>query len=148
MRSSQIAKTLGSNTSTIQLPDTLQWRHNEHDGISNHQPRDCLLNCLFMRRSKKISKLCVTGLCEGNSPKSPHKGPVTRKMFPFDEVIMTLVLHQCLLDIYFVPLFSRDAYWFTVRSRVCYHTLLVRGIEMMCLKQYFYRSWHPKIRLY
>ena len=25
----------------------------------------------------------------GNSPvKSPHKGPVTRKMFPFDDVIM------------------------------------------------------------
>ena len=27
----------------------------------------CLLNCLFRRRSKKISKLCVTGLCVGNS---------------------------------------------------------------------------------
>ena len=34
-------------------------------------------------------KLCVTGLCEGNSPvNSPHKGPVTRKMFPFNDVIM------------------------------------------------------------
>ena len=33
-----------------------------------------------------------TGLCAGNSPgpvNSPHKGPVTRKMFPFDDVIMT-----------------------------------------------------------
>ena len=42
---------------------TLQWRHNEHGGISNHQPHDCLLD----RRSKKTSKLRVTGLCEGNS---------------------------------------------------------------------------------
>ena len=33
----------------------------------------------------------TTGLCAGNSPglvNSPHKGPVTRKMFPFDDVIM------------------------------------------------------------
>ena len=45
----------------------LQWRHNELDGVSNHQPRHCLLNRLFRRRSKK-TKLRVTGLCEGNSP--------------------------------------------------------------------------------
>ena len=44
---------------------TFQWRHNERDGVSNH---DCLLNCLFRRRSKKTWKLRVTGLCEGNSP--------------------------------------------------------------------------------
>ena len=43
------------------------WRHNERHGISNHQPHDCLLNCLFRRRSKKTSNLHVTGLCEGNS---------------------------------------------------------------------------------
>ena len=47
---------------------TLQWRHNGLDGFSNHQPHDCLLNRLFRCRSKKKSKLCVTGLCEGNSP--------------------------------------------------------------------------------
>ena len=38
---------------------------------------------------RKKSKLRVTGLCAGNSPvNSPHKWPVTRKMFPFDDVIM------------------------------------------------------------
>ena len=46
----------------------LQWRHNDHDGVSNHQPDHCLLNCLFGRRSKKTSKLRVTGLCVENSP--------------------------------------------------------------------------------
>ena len=69
----------------------LHWRHNGHDGVSNHQPHGCLLNRLFRHRSKKTSKLHVTGLCVGNSPgpvNSPHKGPVTRKMFPFDDVIM------------------------------------------------------------
>ena len=46
----------------------LQWRHNDHDSFSNHQPRGCLLNRLFRRRSKKTSKLRVTGLCVWNSP--------------------------------------------------------------------------------
>ena len=48
--------------------NTLQWRHDECDGVSNHQPYQCLLNRLFGRRSKKTSKLHVTGLCAGNSP--------------------------------------------------------------------------------
>ena len=47
---------------------TLQWRHNGRDSVSNHQPHDCLLKRLFRRRSKKTSKLRVTGLCAGNSP--------------------------------------------------------------------------------
>ena len=49
-------------------PIALQWRYNDLDGVSNHKPHDCLLNRLFRRRSKKISKLRVTGLCAGNSP--------------------------------------------------------------------------------
>ena len=47
---------------------TLQWRHNERDGVSNHQRLDCLLNRFFRRRSKKTSKLRFTVLCDGNSP--------------------------------------------------------------------------------
>ena len=47
---------------------SLQWCHNEWDGISNHQPHGCLLDCLFRPRSKKPLMLCVTGLCAGHSP--------------------------------------------------------------------------------
>ena len=47
---------------TIKL---LQWRHNGRDSVSNHQPHACLLNRLFRRRSKKTSKLRVTGLLRG-----------------------------------------------------------------------------------
>ena len=65
----------------------LQWRHNGPNGVSNHQPHDCLLNRLFWRRSKKTSKLRVTGLWWPVN--SPHKRQVTRKMFPFDDVIMS-----------------------------------------------------------
>ena len=59
---------------------SLQWRQTERDGVANHRRRDCLLNILFRRRSKKASKLRVTVLCEGKPPVvSPHKGPITRK---------------------------------------------------------------------
>ena len=73
---------------------TLQWRHNERDGVSNHRCLDCLFNRFFRRRSKTTSKLHVTGLCEGIyrwPVNSPQKGPVTRTMFPFDNVIMMLL---------------------------------------------------------
>ena len=46
----------------------LEWRHNERDSVSDRQPHKCLFNRLFKRRSKKTSKLRVTGLCAGNSP--------------------------------------------------------------------------------
>ena len=49
---------------------TLQWRHNEQDSVSNHQPHNCLLSCLFRPGSNKTSKLRVTGLCAGNSPET------------------------------------------------------------------------------
>ena len=56
-------------------PVPLQWRHNERDDVSNHQPHDCLLNRLFRRKSKKTSKLRVTGLCAGNSPVTGEFSP-------------------------------------------------------------------------
>ena len=61
----------------------LQWRHNGVDGVSNHQPHDCLLNRLFcgdQRKYQSSASLAFLG--------NPPKWPVTRKMFPFDDVIM------------------------------------------------------------
>ena len=69
--------------------ETLQWRHNGCDSVSNHQPHDCLPNRLFRGRSKKTLKLRVTGRGIPRGPvNSPHKWPVTRKPFPFDDVII------------------------------------------------------------
>ena len=48
-----------------------QRRHNGPAGVSNHQTHDWLLNRLFRWPVN-----------------SPHKRPVTRNMFPFDDVIM------------------------------------------------------------
>ena len=38
------------------VPEWWQWRHNERDGVSNHQPRDCLLNRLFKAQIQKNIK--------------------------------------------------------------------------------------------
>ena len=87
----------GTSLSQLIVTHSLHWRHNDHNGVSIHQPHGCLLNRLFRRRSEKKSKLRVTGLCVGKSPgpvNSPHKGPVTRKMFPFDDVIMEAMWSQ------------------------------------------------------
>ena len=45
------------------LQGAFQWHHNEHNGITNHQPHDYYSRC----RSKKIWKLHVTGICGGKS---------------------------------------------------------------------------------
>ena len=60
---------------------TLQWRHDELDGISNHQCLDCLLNRSFRCRSKKASKLRVTGLCEGTSPVAAQRASSAENVF-------------------------------------------------------------------
>ena len=68
-----------------------QWRHNNLDGVSNHQPQDCLLNHVFTRRSKKTSNSASLAFVWGIHRwpvNSPHKWPVTQKMFPSDDVIM------------------------------------------------------------
>ena len=70
--------------------EALQWRHNGRDGVSNHQPHDCLFKRLFGRISKKTSNLRVTGLCAGNSPVTgefPTQKASNAEMFPFDGVI-------------------------------------------------------------
>ena len=56
----------------------LHWRHNDHDGVSNHQPHGCLLNRLFGRRSKKTSKFRVTGLCEATEHAGLNVPPLSR----------------------------------------------------------------------
>ena len=79
---------------------TLEWRHSESDAVLNRRRLDCLLNRFLRRRWKKTSKssaslAVVRGIYRGRwiprwPVNSPHIGPVTRKMLPFDDVIMKL----------------------------------------------------------
>ena len=63
----------------------LQWSHNERYGVSNHRRFECLFNLLFMQRS---ASLAFVREVHRWLMDSPHKGPGTRKMFPFDDVNM------------------------------------------------------------
>ena len=71
----------------------IRWCHNGRESVSNQQPHDCLLNRLFSRRSKKHQSSAPLAFVRGirrGPVNSPHKLPVTRKMLPFDDVIMLL----------------------------------------------------------
>ena len=103
--------------------DIKQWRHNEHDGVSNHQPYDCLLNRLFRHRSKKTSKIRATGHCAGNSPVT---GEFPAQMASNAENVSIWWRHHDLLPIWrqgicisAVTEHDRsDANWWMVRSLV------------------------------
>ena len=69
---------------------SLLWRHNERDSVSNHQPHDCLPNP-DQRKHKSSASLAFLRGIHRWPVNSPHKGPVTRKMFPFDDVIIFCV---------------------------------------------------------
>ena len=69
----------------------LHWRHYECVDVSNRQRLDCLRSRLFRRRSKKTSKLSVTGLYDGNTPVTggfPSQRASNTDFFPFDDVIV------------------------------------------------------------
>ena len=78
---------------TEPAPQPLQSRQIECCGVLNLQPHDYLFNRLFGRRTKKTSKLRVTGLCAGNSPVTgefPAQMASNAEMLAFDDIIMVL----------------------------------------------------------
>ena len=67
-----------------------QWCHNEHDGVTHHQPHDCLFNlylCADQRKHQIAASLAFVRGIHQWPVNSQHKEPVTWKMFPFDDVI-------------------------------------------------------------
>ena len=117
----------------------IHWLHNGRDGVSIHQPYDCLLNRVFQRKSKKISKLRVTGFVRGihRGPVNfPHKWPVARKMFPFYDVIMNPLLVLMYQSIrYYVPnLFHR-------RSN---HSCILHPLSALYCAGSHYCSWNTR----
>ena len=98
----------------------LQWRHNKGDDFSNHLCLHCLLNRLFRHRSKKHQRSAPLAFVRGIHrwpTDSPHKGPVTRKIFPFQGWIRQFILlFQLHLSHILQPIFgvvhTRQIWWF------------------------------------
>ena len=76
--SSITAKPIFHGTSiSMKNLNSLQWRNNELDGVSNHRSLGCLLNRLFRRRSKKKNQSSASLALVRRPVDSPHKWPVT-----------------------------------------------------------------------
>ena len=67
---------------------------NEREGISIHLLLVVFCSSLFSMRSKNISNACVTGPLRREINRWPvdslHKGPIIRKTFPCNDIIMKL----------------------------------------------------------
>ena len=78
--------------STWRIPrKPLRWRHNGPDGVSNHQPHDVysvVYTGTDQRKHQISASLAFVRGIHRRPVNSPHKWPVTRKRFPFDDVIM------------------------------------------------------------
>ena len=103
----------------------LRWRHNVRDSVSNHQPYHSLLSRFFGRRTKKhqsfASLAFVRGIHRG-PVNSPRKWPVTRKIFPFDDVIMACSDWLTTEEIYNLNNFWSDEILFKLH---CYFLILI-----------------------
>ena len=76
---------------------SLLWRRNGRDGVWNHQPHDCLLNLHSAADQRKHPSSVSLAFVQGIHwwpVNSLYKWPVTRKMFPFDDVMHCN--HPCL----------------------------------------------------
>ena len=83
-----------------QNPDylPLQWRHNGRSSVLNHWRIDCFLTRIpgvdQRKRQSSASLAFVKGIHRW-PVNSPHKGPVTRKMFPFHDAIIQFMTVAC-----------------------------------------------------
>ena len=128
-------------TTHEQVKRQLQWRHNRRDGVSNHQPHDCLHNRFFGRRSKKNIE-APRHYLEGKSPVTgefPAKMASNAGMFPFDDVIMPFA--QKILEIWYSFFIAID-YILTPFSEYCCLIYLYK----LTFNQMYLTCEHEKIR--
>ena len=69
---------------------SLQWRHNDRDGVSNNRRLDCFYSTICsdvgQRKHQISASLAFVWGIHRWPVNSPHKWLVTRKMLPFDDV--------------------------------------------------------------
>ena len=88
---SKLNQSVNKHDVDIASPLSLQWRHNGHDGVSNHQPTivySTVYSGADQRKHQSSAWLAFARGVHRWPVNSPCKGPVRRKMFPFDDVIM------------------------------------------------------------
>ena len=119
---------------SLKRGSALQWRHNNHDGVSNHQPHGCLLNRLFRRRSKKTSKLRVTGLCAGNSPGT---GEFTAQMASYAESVSIWWRHHGMCVIFSESHNSHGHFWNLIMQLFSKPLQVIPNCKWESMSEYF-----------
>ena len=98
--------------------NSLQWRHNERDGVSNHR---VFIVCSSVdsgpeqRKHQSSASLAFVRGIHRWPVNSPHKRSATRKVFPVDDVIMIdpiSVSSQYFSDKMFCFLVERKYVWY------------------------------------
>ena len=69
------------------------WRHNEHDGVSRLYAQPFIQAQIKENIKAPRYWRCVLRGIHRSPVNSPHKAPVTRKKFPFHDVIMTFPIN-------------------------------------------------------
>ena len=120
--------------------DLLQWRLNEHDGASNRH-LDCLLNCLLRRRSERkyqsfMPLASVRGVHRWPVD-SPPKGPATRKMFPFGDVVVHLMspnsirtIYRCTTTILVTYYLDPSSHRKSISVEISFHCHFIPGLDI------------------
>ena len=98
---------------------------------------------------KENIKLCVIGLCVGiyrRPVNSPHKLPVTRKIFPFDDVIMVITCQNARILVWrFVCL---SGWKITHNPRTYWHIFTKFGTQMhfgLVQNHIYFQTYHTNI---
>ena len=133
---------MGVNT----YPSTaLQWRYNECEGVSNHRRLVYSIVCSSADQ-RKTSKLCVTGLCEGNSPVT---GEFTSQRASNTENAFIWWRHHGIILIYTLAASRAAIYWNETMIILTKHSLLVamnvikmtfQAVTQISLKWHFHFS--------
>ena len=72
--------------------DMICCHYNERHGVSNHQPHDCVLNRFSgsdQRKHQSSASLAFVRGIHRWRVNFPHKGPVMRRMFSLDDVMIS-----------------------------------------------------------
>ena len=113
----------------------LQWRHNERHNVPNHRRIYYLLNRLSRHTLKRkhqssASPAFLRGI-HRRPVDSPPKWPVTRRMFPFDDVTTIVYMVHAVLCFFgwFKPIFPYpsgllDKHQVPVKTRYKYHLMV------------------------
>ena len=134
---------------------SIKWRHNGRDDVSNYQPHivfSTVYSGADQRKHQSSASLAfVRGIHRG-PVNSPHKWPVTRKMFPFDDVIMFYLMQLKYIPRTIIALLCFVVVWCPTGSETIVRVGFYGGLsaieatvnEINTYMTWIYREWITK----